>query len=232
MATRIPTSYKRPKDLKKTLRRLGFYLGTHWLALVAVAVLVVASSLANLMGTYLLKPVINNFIAPGDLPGLARAILGMAVMYGAGALCTLGYNQLMVRTAQQVVAKIRQDLFTHVQSLPLSYFDSHTHGELMSHFTNDVDTVTEALNNSFTLLIQSFCMVTGTITLLIVLNARLSLIVIAFLAMMTVFILYSSKRSKHFFSQQQKHLGELNGFVEEMVAGQKVEKVFNHEPQD
>ena len=232
MAMRVPASYKRPKDLKKTLRRLCRYLGMHWLALAAVAVLVVISSLANLMGTYLLKPVINNFIAPGDLPGLTRAILGMAVMYAVGALATFGYNQLMVRTAQQVVAKIRQDLFTHIQSLPLQYFDGHTHGELMSHFTNDVDTVTEALNNSFTLLIQSFCMVTGTITLLIVLNARLSLIVIAFLAAMTAFILYSSKRSKHYFAQQQKHLGELNGFVEEMVAGQKVEKVFNHEPQD
>ena len=233
MAMRMPAGgFKRPKDLKKTLRRLCSYLGMHWLALTVVAVLVVVSSLANLMGTYLLKPVINNFIAPGDLPGLARAVLGMAVMYGAGALATFGYNQLMVRTAQQVVARIRQDLFTHVQSLPLRYFDSHTHGELMSHFTNDVDTVTEALNNSFTLLIQSFCMVSGTITLLLVLNWKLSLIVIAFLSAMTAFILYSSRRSKHYFSQQQKHLGELNGFVEEMVAGQKVEKVFNHEPQD
>ncbi len=223
---------KRPRDAKKTLRRLARYLGGHKAALALVAVMVVMSGLANVVGTYLLKPVINEFIVPGDIPGLARAVAAMAVMYAVGALCTLGYNQLMVRTAQKIIAQIRGDLFARTQKLPLAYFDARTHGELMSSFTNDVDTVTEALNNSFTLLIQSFVVVTGTIVMLIVLDARLSAIVIAFLAAMLAFILYNGRRGRKFYAQQQKYLASLNGFVEEMVAGQKVEKVFNHEQTD
>lgn len=225
-------TYKRPKDAKKTLRRLARYLGGHKAALALVAVMVVVSGLANVTGTYLLKPVINKFIVPGDIPGLARAVAAMAVMYGVGALCTLGYNQLMVRTAQKIIAQIRGDLFARTQKLPLAYFDARTHGELMSSFTNDIDAVTEALNNSFTLLIQSFVVVTGTIVMLIVLNARLSAIVIAFLALMLAFILYNGRRGRKYYAQQQKNLASLNGFVEEMVAGQKVEKVFNHEQAD
>ena len=131
------------------------------------------SSLANIIGTYMLKPVINKYILPGDIPGLIRIIVLMAVMYGCGALATLGYNQLMVHTCQKIVGRIRRDLFEHTQELPVSYFDVHTHGELMSRFTNDVDTLTEALNNSFTLLIQSFIVVTGTIAMLIILNLSL-----------------------------------------------------------
>ena len=223
---------KGPKDLKKTLRRLMKYLGFHKLALAAVAVMVVISAMANIMGTYLLKPVIQQFIEPGDLPGLARAVALMGLMYGIGVLCTWGYGQLMVHTAQQVVSQIRHDLFTHTQTLPLSYFDGHTHGELMSHFTNDVDAVNEALNNSFTVIIQSFVMVVGTITMLLVLNVALSAIVIAFLLLMSVFMFISARRSKKYYAQQQAGLADLNGFVEEMVAGQKVEKVFNHEEKD
>ena len=224
--------YKRPRDARRTLGRLLRYLGRHRWAMAAVALLVFISSMANILGTYLLRPVINRYILPGDAAGLAGAILGMAVMYGCGVLATFGYNQLMVRTSQKVVSEIRRDLFVHTQTLPLRYFDSHTHGELMSRFTNDVDTVTEALNGSFTMLVQSFITITGTITMLLVLNVRLSLIVFAFLAAMLLFIRYNGKRSKRYFTQQQEALGSINGFVEEMVAGQKVEKVFNHEPQD
>ena len=232
MALAKPMSYKRPKDLKGTLLRLLGYLGAHKLSLAAVAGMVVVSSMANILGTYLLRPVIRNFIEPGDMAGLGRMVLKMAAMYGVGALCTLGYNQLMVHTAQQVVAQIRRDLFLHTQTLPLKYFDGHTHGDLMSHFTNDVDAISEALNNSFTLLIQSFVMVTGTIVMLLVLDPQLTLIVLFFLLLMFLFILYSSRGSKKYFHQQQACLADLNGFVEEMVAGQKVEKIFNHEAAD
>ena len=224
--------YKRPKDTKKTLRKLLHYLGIHKVSMIFVVVLVVISSFANIMGTYLLKPVINQYIVPGDIRGLLRMILFMGVMYGAGALVTFGYNQLMVRTSKEVVGEIRQDLFEHTQKLPLKYFDAHTHGELMSRFTNDVDTISEALNSSFTALIQSFFMVSGTIVMLLVLNIRLSLIVLAFLAVMFLFMQYNGKRSKKYFMAQQKYLGSINGFVEEMVVGQKVEKVFNHEDPD
>ena len=224
--------YARPKDSAKTMRRLLHYMGIYKWSVLLVGLLVCVSSLANLLGTYMLKPVINTYILPGDIPGLIRTILLMALMYGAGAFATLGYNQLMVITCQKIVGRIRRDLFEHTQKLPLSYFDAHTHGELMSRFTNDVDTLTEALNNSFTLLIQSFIVVSGTIIMLVVLNLRLSLIVIAFLLLMFLFIQYNGKRSRKYFIEQQKYLGSINGFVEEMVAGAKVEKIFNHEEQD
>ena len=224
--------YARPKDSAKTMKRLLHYMGIYRWSVLLVAVLVCISSMANLLGTYMLKPVINTYILPGDIPGLVRTILLMAFMYGAGAFATLGYNQLMVITCQKIVGRIRKDLFEHTQKLPLSYFDAHTHGELMSRFTNDVDTLTEALNNSFTLLVQSFIVVSGTIIMLVVLNLRLSLIVIAFLLLMFLFIQYNGKRSRKYFIEQQKYLGSINGFVEEMVAGAKVEKIFNHEEKD
>ncbi len=224
--------YKRPKNTKKTLKALMKYMGNHKWMLALVALLVFISTGANIMGTYLLKPVINRFILPGDIKGLVMAVAAMGVMYLCGVLATFGYNQLMVITGQKVVSEIRRDLFAHVQKLPLKYFDAHTHGDLMSRFTNDVDTVQEALNNSFTMLIQSFLMVTGTIVMLLVLSVRLSLIVIVFLIFMFVLIQFSGKRSRKYFTRQQEQLGRINGFVEEMVAGQKVEKVFNHEQID
>lgn len=226
------TSYKRPKNTKKTLLQMFSYLGRHKKIMAAIAVLVAVSALANIYGTYLLKPVINTYVLQKDVPGLIRMILFMGVMYAVGALACFGYNQLMVRTSQTVVKEIRADLFSHVQKLPLKYFDAHTHGELMSRFTNDVDTISEALNNSFAMLIQSFITVSGTILMLLVLDARLSLIVFFFLFLMALYIRHNGKLSKKYFSEQQAHLGSINGFVEEMVAGQKVEKVFNHEPQD
>ena len=226
------TGYARPKDKKKTMKKMLHYMGIYKWSMVLVGILVCISSLANILGTYMLKPVINRYILPGNIPGLIRILILMAVMYGFGALATLGYNQLMVHTCQRIVGRIRRDLFERTQDLPLSYFDAHTHGELMSRFTNDVDTLTEALNNSFTLLIQSFIVVTGTITMLIILNFRLSLIVIGFLLLMFLFIQFNGKRSKKYYLAQQKHLGSINGFVEEMVGGQKVEKVFNHEDKD
>ncbi|MFQ9510881.1 MAG: ABC transporter ATP-binding protein [Lachnospiraceae bacterium] len=227
-----PMEIKKPKDTKKTIIRLGHYLGKHKLSIFIVAILVVISSGANLMGTYLLKPVINKYIVPGDVAGLLRMIVFMSMMYAAGALATYGYSRLMVHTAQEVIAQIRNDLFAHVQSLSLSYFDTHTHGELMSRFTNDVDTMTDALNNSFTMLIQSFIVVSGSIVMLVILNLQLSVIVLVCLGLMFFTIRYNGRKSKKYYQDQQKYLGNINGFIEEMVAGQKVEKIFNHEDQD
>ena len=225
-------NFSRPKNTRRAIKQMFGYLGRHKWYMFAIALLVAASAMANIMGTYLLKPVINNYILPGDIPGLIRMIALMGLMYALGASACLAYNQLMVHMSQQVVSEIRSDLFEHTQKLPLSYFDAHTHGELMSRFTNDVDTLTEDLNGSFSMMIQSFITITGTITMLLILSWRLSLIVIFFLACMTLFIRYNSRRNRKYFIRQQQCLGSINGFVEEMVAGQKVEKVFNHEPQD
>ena len=224
--------YKRPKDTRKTLKHLFRYLGMHKWMFALVAVLVLISTSANIMGTFLLKPVINRFILPGDMEGLFKAAAAMGGMYLCGALATLGYNQLMVRSAQKVIQDIRGDLFAHVQTLPLEYYDAHTHGELMSRFTNDVDTVQEAMNNSFAMIIQSFLMLFGTVAMMLVLSVRLSVIVVVFLLIMFAFIKFNGSRSRRYFQRQQAELGRINGFIEEMVAGQKVEKVFHHEKKD
>ena len=224
--------YKRPKDTKKTLKHLFAYLGMHKWAFLSVAVLVFISAGANIMGTYLIKPVVNKFITPGDMHGLFKAVAGMGIMYLCGAMATLFYNRLMVKTSQKVIQEIRKDLFNHTQKLPLKYFDAHTHGELMSRFTNDVDTVQEAMNNSFAMIIQSFIMLFGTLIMMMVLSIRLSMIVVVFLIIMFLFIKFNSKHSKKYFNRQQEELGKINGFVQEMTAGQKVEKVFNHEEKD
>ena len=224
--------YKKPRNTKRTLLRLLSYMGRHKFSMFVVGILVIVSSLASVFGTYMLKPIINQYIIPKDIPGLVKALLFMGILYAVGASATLGYNRLMVKTSQKIVKEIRKDLFNHTQTLPLAYFDAHTHGELMSHFTNDVDTIAEALNNSFTLLIQSFITTVGTMVMIVILSFRLSLIVLGCMALMFLFIRFNGKRSRKYFMEQQKYLGEINGFIEEMVAGQKVEKVFNHEKKD
>lgn len=221
--------YKRPKDTKKTIRHLLTYLGHYKWAFLAVAFFVCISAGAGICGTYLIRPIVNNFIIPGNMQGLVRAVAGMGIMYLCGALSNLSYNRLMVCTSQKVVSEIRMDLFRHMQRLPLDYFDNNTRGEIMSYFTNDVDTVQEAMNNSFAMIIQSFLTLFGTIIMMLVLSVRLTLIVVVFLIMMFIFIKYNGKRSKQYYHRQQKELGSINGFVQEMMAGQKVEKVFNHE---
>lgn len=221
--------YKRPKDTKKAIKHLLVYLGHYKWMFMLVALLVLISAGANVAGTYLVKPVVNHFIVPGDMEGLLKAVIAMGVMYACGALCTFGYNRIMVKVSQKVIQDIRNDLFAHVQKLPLKYFDAHTHGELMSRFTNDVDTVQEAMNNSFAMIIQSFIMLFGTLIMMMVLSVRLSVIVIVFLVIIFFFIKFNSKHSKKYFNRQQEELGKINGFVQEMMAGQKVEKVFNHE---
>lgn len=226
------TGYKRPKNTSKALGELFRYMGYHKWLLLLVAVLVLISTGASVAGTYLLKPVINDFILPGDIKGLILALAGMGIMYLCGALSTFGYSRLMVKTSQKVVGDIRRDLFAHVQTLPLKYFDANTHGELMSRFTNDVDTVQEALNNSFTSVIQNSLTLAGTVVMLIVLNVKMAFIVIVFLLIMFVFIKWNGKRSKEYYDRQQEYLAEINGFTEEMTAGQKVEKIFNHEEED
>ena len=225
-------NYNRPRDTRGTLKQMLSYLGRHKWYMLVIALLVTISALASIMGTYMLKPVINRFILPGNIPGLVKTLLVMGALYLCGALSCYAYNQMMVHISQKVVNEIRSDLFRHTQRLPLTYFDAHTHGELMSRFTNDVDTISEALNSSFAMMIQSFITITGTLAMLLILSLKLSLIVMVFLALMILFIRFNGRRSKKYFVQQQKYLGSINGFVEEMVAGQKVEKVFNHEAQD
>lgn len=221
-------SGKKPKNLKHTLRVFLSYLGRHKKMLAVVAVLVTISAGANLLGTYMIRPVVNG-LADGDVHTLLRGVLITALIFGCGALAAYGYTQTMVKAAQQVVFDIRRDLFEHVQTLPLQFFDSRRHGDIMSLFTNDIDTMADALNNSFAMVIQSFIQIVGTLTLLYILDWRLSLIVTVCYGIMFWYIKFSGKRSKGYYTKQQNSLGELNGYIEELITGQKVVKVFHHE---
>ena len=221
-------SGKKPKNLKHTLRVFLSYLGRHKKMLAVVAVLVTISAGANLFGTYMIRPVVNG-LADGDVHTLLRGVLITALIFGCGALAAYGYTRTMVKPAQQVVFDIRRDLFEHVQTLPLQFFDSRRHGDIMSLFTNDIDTMADALNNSFAMVIQSFIQIVGTLTLLYILNWRLSLIVTVCYGIMFWYIKFSGKRSKGYYTKQQNSLGELNGYIEELITGQKVVKVFHHE---
>ncbi len=224
-------SAKKPKNLGFTLHNLFAYMGRHKFLLLLVAVLVTVSSTAGLLGTYMIRPVVNNLVG-GNVRTLLVGVLVAAGIFLLGVVTAYGYTQLMVRMAQKVLFDIRRDLFHHVQTLPLKFFDSNPHGDVMSYFTNDVDTVSDALNNSFAMVIQSFIQIAGTLIILYVLNWRLSLIVTLCYIVMFLYIRYSGRHSKKYYNRQQKSLGALDGYIEETVKGQKVVKVFNHESEN
>ena len=226
------TGGRRPQNLGHTLSCLGGYLKHHRIMLALVAVLASLSAIAALLGTYMIRPVVNGLLENGSLSYLATGVGLTAVIYLVGALCTLGYSQIMVRAAQKILREIRRDLFAHLQTLPLQFFDTNRKGDLMSLFTNDVDTVSDALNNSFALVIQTFIQVTGTLILLFVLNWRLSLLIVVGYAAMFWYINFSTRHSRVYYAKQQSCLGELDAYIEEMIAGQKVIKVFNHQQAD
>ena len=219
---------KRPENMQHTLRIFVSYLGRHKFMLLIVSILVTVSALANLLGTYMIRPVVNN-LANGDLHSLAVGVLVAAAIFVTGALAAWGYSQTMVKAAQQVVFDIRRDLFAHMQTLPLRFFDQKRHGDIMSLFTNDIDTIADALNNSFAMAIQSFIQMIGTLVILYILNWKLSLIVTVCYGIMFWYMKFSGAKSKVFYAKQQQSLGELDGYIEEMVSGQKVVKVFHHE---
>nr|WP_325294292.1 ABC transporter ATP-binding protein [uncultured Oscillibacter sp.] len=221
--------FRKPKNIRGTLGKLMRYLGRYKLHLVLVAALLVASSASTVGGSYLIRPLINDYILPGDFPGLARMLAVMAMVYVLGAVCTFGYSRIMVHISQTTVAKIRADLFGNMQDLPLKFFDTHTHGELMSRYTNDIETVSEALNNSFGSLVSCTLNFSGTIAMMLVLSPPLTLVTFATLAVMLLVVKTIGSRSRRYFADQQKALGEVNGYIEEMIEGQKVIKVFNHE---
>ena len=193
--------------------------------------LVTISALGNLLGTYMIRPVVNS-VGAGDVQALVRGVALTVAIYGVGVLAAFGYTQTMVYAAQKVLYDIRRDLFAHIQKLPLRFFDTRRHGDIMSYFTNDVDTVADALNNSFAMAIQSFIQMTGTLVLLFVLNWQLSLIVVLGYAAMFLYIRFSARRSTSYYTAQQAAIGDVNGYIEEMVAGQKIIKVFNHEAEN
>lgn len=221
-------SGKKPENMKRTVGYFLSYMGRHKRMLFVVAVLVSVSALCNLLGTYMIRPVVNG-LADGNVRTLLKGVLVAAAIFATGALAAWGYSQTMVRASQKILFDIRRDLFSHIQTLPLKFFDTNGHGDIMSLFTNDIDTISDALNNSFAMVIQSFIQMVGTLTILYVLNWRLSIIVTVCYGIMLWYIKFSGSRSKAYYARQQNSLGALNSFIEEMISGQKVVKVFNHE---
>ena len=221
--------YQRPKDMKGTFKKLMRYVGRYKGSLVLVAVCLIVSSVASVATSYLLKPLLNNYIIPGDFPGLFRMLLLMGGLFALSSLCSYAYARIMVHVAQHTVAALRQDLFDRLQELPIRYYDRHQSGDLMSRFTNDIDTVSEMLNSSFASIISNVLTFVGTVVMMIVLNPWLTLITFLFLGLMAVVVKTVGGRSRTSFQRQQAALGAMNGYIEEMIEGQKVIKVFNHE---
>jgi ATP-binding cassette subfamily B protein len=221
--------YEKPKDAWKVIRRLLGYLRSRKLALLAVIVLMLISSGSMLASSYFLKPLINDYILPGNFSGLARALGALAAVYLAGVAATYGQSRLMVHVAQRTSNTLRRDLFAKMQSLPVAYFDTHTHGELMSRYTNDIDNVQMAFEMSTVQLVSSAINLVGAVVLMAVLSPTLVLITLAVLTVMVLAMRKIGGRSRTYFQAQQRNLGEVNGYIEELVDGLKVVKVFSHE---
>ncbi len=223
--------FRKPKNAKKTLKRLGFYIGKSKGKLIIVFLLMALSSVSMLVASYFLKPLINNYILPGNFAGLARALVFLSAIALIGAAATYLQNKLMIGIAQRTTNTMRKDLFAKMQTLPLRYFDNHTHGELMSRFTNDMDNIYMALEQSLVQLFSSAVLFVGTIILMLVLSPLLFIITAVLLVVMMLISKTLGGKSRIHFQQQQSNLGILNGFIEESIEGIKEVKVFNHEQQ-
>ena len=221
--------FQRPRNTKKTFLRLLGYLGKYKLLLVLVALCLLLSSIASVATGYLLKPILNDYIIPGDFPGLLKMLFLQGGVFIISALCSYVYSRLMVYVAQRAVATIREDLFNKMQELPVSYFDTHLSGDMMSRFTNDMDTVSEMIGNSFASLLSNVLTFVSTFVMMLVMNPLLTLITVAFLFLMLLVVKTIGGKSRVNFQRQQQTLGALNGYIEEMIEGQKVIKVFSHE---
>ena len=226
---KMPSGGPKPKNMKKTLGTLLRYLGKYKVFLAIVLVLVVFNSFAMVAGSYFLKPLVNNYILPGDFAGLAKMLVLLGAIFLGGACSAYGYARIMVHVSQNTIRDIRRDLFNKMQDLPIKYFDRNTHGDLMSLYTNDIDNIGEALNNSVANIMSSSLSFIGMIVMMVVLSPVLSLITVSFLALMIFIIKNIGSKSKYYFGMQQKNMGKLNGYIEEMIEGQKVIKVFCHE---
>jgi len=221
--------FGKPKNARRTLAKLARFLKPHSFRIVAALLLVFVGSTASIAASYFLKPLINNYILPGDFPGLAHALALLAAIMIFGSAATYVQGRLVIKVAQGAAHSIRRDLFAAMQALPLAYFDSHTHGELMSRYTNDVDNIQFALEQGFISLLSGSLMFIGAITMMIVLSPLLFLAMALMLALMISISIFIGKRTRRFFQEQQQHLGAMNGYIEEMIEGLREVNIFNRE---
>lgn len=220
---------KRPENLKQTLADLWSYLWKSKWSLFAVLLLVVLGSAAGIVGTYFIRPLINDFIATKDVVGLAKMLGVIGLIYIIGAIANYFSGKFMITIGQQTIETMRKDLFDHIQTLPIRFFDTNKHGDLMSRFTNDFENIQQAFNNSMLMIVSSLLQLVLTFVMMIILSPILTVMLIIMVFIMFAIVRVVAGRSGKFFAEQQKVLGQVNGFVEEHIEGQKVVKVFNHE---
>ena len=220
---------KRPENLKQTLADLWSYLWKSKWSLFAVLLLVVLGSAAGIVGTYFIRPLINDFIATKDVAGLAKMLGVIGLIYIIGAIANYFSGKIMITIGQQTIETMRKDLFDHIQTLPIRFFDTNKHGDLMSRFTNDFENIQQAFNNSMLMIVSSLLQLVLTFVMMIILSPILTVMLIVMVFVMFAIVRFVAGRSGKFFAEQQKVLGQVNGFVEEHIEGQKVVKVFNHE---
>lgn len=220
---------KRPENLKQTLADLWSYLWKSKWSLFAVLLLVVLGSAAGIVGTYFIRPLINDFIATKDVVGLAKMLGVIGLIYIIGAIANYFSGKFMITIGQQTIETMRKDLFDHIQTLPIRFFDTNKHGDLMSRFTNDFENIQQAFNNSMLMIVSSLLQLVLTFVMMIILSPILTVMLIIMVFIMFAIVRVVAGRSGKFFVEQQKVLGQVNGFVEEHIEGQKVVKVFNHE---
>ncbi|MCB6346580.1 ABC transporter ATP-binding protein/permease [Enterocloster lavalensis] len=224
----------KPKDSRRTVVRLLRYLEEDKAKMALAFVCVIANTVCMLAGSYMLRPIINTYIAPvngsrGDIQGLARALIALGFVFLAGVAANYYQAKVMLTVAQNALQKIRDDLFTKMQKLPVRFYDTNSNGDLMSRFTNDVDTIGQMLSSTLVQLFSGALSLVGTLALMIYTNIWLTLVTLVMIPLVMRAGGAVAGRSQKYFSAQQSSLGAVNGYVEEMITGQKVIKVFCHE---
>ena len=229
---------KRPKgqNPSKTLKRLmGVILKNYTPHCIVVLLCIFGSAFVSVKGTLFMQTLIDDYILPlmsqsnPDFRPLGMAIMKLALFFIAGALMTYTYNRIMVNVSQGTMKKIRIDVFTHMESLPIKYFDTHAHGDIMSIYTNDIDTLRQMISQSIPQLVNSAATIVSVLISMIILNIPLTILTLIMVAIMVLTTGKVAGKAGSYFMKQQKSIGELNGFIEEMMEGQKVVKVFCHE---
>lgn len=216
-------------------RILGYMVRDYKFQFLAVIICILGSAFATLRGTLFMQSLIDDYIVPlttsqvPDYSDLAAALLSVAVIYGIGILCSYGYNRIMVNISQGTMRNIRTEIFEHMESLPIRYFDTRAHGDIMSVYTNDVDTLRQVISQSIPQLINSFVTVVITFAAMFLLDVPLTLVTMVMVCLMLLATSKIAGRASRYFTEQQKALGTVNGYIEEMMNGQKVIKVFCHE---
>lgn len=227
--------HKRPKVSKSTLTRLLSYLKNYKIQVGIVIICIIISALVGVAGSMFLQVLIDNYITPLLLESspvfteLLKAILMMGGIYLIGVISTFTYGRLMVTVSQGILKQIRDDMFAHMQKLPIKYFDTNTHGDIMSHYTNDTDTLRQVLAQSIPQVFSSVITIVSVFCAMVYTSIYLTVFVVIFIALMLQVAKKIGGNSAKYFIKQQKSIGSLNGYIEEMIHGQKVVKVFCHE---